>query len=97
MEINIYSNYRVKYIGVGSYISQEDSLPDDVAFNTYGPDTKEYNLTGDLLLKDIQRLFNDEDLDQIDFEGNSLHFGFFKPTTGESSELKMEIEENIDE
>ena len=94
MDINIYEDYVVMISSTFSYISDEDSLPDDWAYRSDGSlNTRVYN--GGELLDMFKKKFSEDWLQEVVWKENSIRFEYFNPMNGESSTVKYTIENVI--
>lgn len=94
MNINIYENYVVEIWNVYSYISDEDSLPDDWAYRSDGGSST-IKINGGELLDMLKNKFSEDWLQEVVWKENSIRFEYFNPMNGESSTVKYTIENVI--
>ena len=94
MDINIYEDYVVMISSTFSYISDEDSLPDDWAYRSDGSlNTRVYN--GGELLDMLKKNFSEDWLQEVVWEDNTIIFEYFNPMNGEGSTVKYMIERKL--
>lgn len=91
MSIDIYSNYKVRFLSNGAYISQEDSTPDDIVFNEYEND-EELIIDGGRLLDIIKVKLNNNYLQEFSVIDDTIRIETFNYMNGESDKYIMVIE-----
>ena len=102
MGIDIYTKYEVKLYNEGSYISEEDSLPGDIAFSKYKHSeafvwdgVKLIDYIGNLLTSEFIQSFNivEDVLAYPLMFTTELEFEFFNPSSGEGHNIKIHFRE----
>lgn len=91
MRIDIYNNYKITSNYEGTYISQEDSTPNDIVFSKFA-NTKEEIINGGELLERIGKKLLDNEISEIHADDNFVKLEFFNPTNGESSTINIVYE-----
>lgn len=92
LNINIYGNYKVHSKCEYSYISQEDSTPDDKVFRTHKMENI-YLLNGDKVIELITGSLQDIYFSELVIKGNIITIEHFNYNSGESDTLIYEIKE----
>ena len=95
MNIDIYSNYKVRFLSNGAYISQEDSTPDDIVFTKYEND-EELILDGGKLLDIIKCKLNNSYLQEFSVIDNTIRIEIFNYMNGESDKYIIVIERYLE-
>lgn len=91
MNIDIYDDYVVEIWNTYTYVSDEDSLPDDWAYRTDGGSST-ITRNGGELLDMLEKNFSEQWLQEVVWKDNSIRFEYFNPMNGESSTVKYTIE-----
>lgn len=103
MKIDIFSKYEVSIGCSGSYISEENSIPGDIAFSNYKSEGH-HIWDGGKLINYIVSLLNDENFmcivvieDATISKEDMIDIDFFNPTNGEGHNIKICFKESIEE
>lgn len=94
MNINIYEDYVVGIWNTYTYVSDEDSLPDDWAYRSDGGSST-ITINGGELLDMLKKKFSEDWLQEVVWKENSIRFEYFNPMNGEGSTVKYTIEDVI--
>ena len=91
MNIDIYTNYKIRYKNTGFAIDEENSLPNGVMFRNINYD-KTFIENGGNLINRIAKYMLDDECQEIKIENNRVIIEFFNPFFGESNTIELEIE-----
>lgn len=92
--IDVYSNYKITLDCEGSYISQEDSTPNDIVFSKF-EHNEEKIINGGLFIEKIGKYLLDTDVSEIYFDESFIKLEFFNPINGEGHTINI-VYERID-
>lgn len=92
--INIcaYYNYEIIWQQDGSYIDDENSLPNDIVFGKYETENKEI-INGGKLLEKIAKLLNNNNICEFYVKEDEIMISHFNPTNGTSDNYTIIINE----
>ena len=91
MNIDIYSNYKVKYNYYGAEIDEENSTYEDITFKRFNYENSVIE-NGGILAERIARYIEQTDFHEITINDNLITIEFFNPSNGEASTINMIIE-----
>lgn len=94
MSIDIYGDYVVEICNDYTYISQEDSLPDDWAYRSDCVSSI-ITINGGKLLDMLKKNFSENWLQEVIWKDNSIIFEYFNPMNGTGSTVKYTIEHDL--
>jgi hypothetical protein len=92
LNINIFSKYDIIIEKSGSYIDEENSLPDDISFNNYSSHNT-YIWDGAKLLNYIYNKLADPNLISIYVMGNYISFETFDVNSGTEDNIRIVAKE----
>ena len=93
MMIDIYSYYNVEIYICYSYISNEDSTPNEKVFSINSNREKE-KLNGRELIEIIVEHLSDKDISELYVEPDYVKIEKFDPISGETSTIRITYERN---
>lgn len=91
MNIDIYSEYKVYYCTDGCRISQENSTPNDIAFDDFEYNS-EFHWRGGKLLEEIAKKLNQDYLQDFSIIDNKIRFSYFNYNIGEGEDITIKVE-----
>lgn len=92
LDINIYGNYKIHIKYEHSYISQEDSTPDDIVFKEESGEQTITKNGGDFL-KCLANEMKNSCFQRLNIKNNIIIVELFNPNTGGNGTYIYEIEE----
>lgn len=92
LDINIYGNYKIHIKYEYSYISQEDSTPDDIVFKEESGEQTITKNGGDFL-KCLANEIKNSCFQSLNIKNNIIIVELFNPNTGDNGTYIYEIEE----
>lgn len=96
MMIDIYGDYKITSNYEVSYISEEDSTPNDIVFSNFA-NTEQEIINGGLLLERIGKHLLNADISEVYFDESFIKLEFFNPTSGEAHTINIVYERIIKE